>query len=222
MVLMSFNSTALYAGLLKVKCDPGTKVDILIFTSTGSVIKDSATDKNNDGEIEFGIPVQNTVKEVKVIKISDGRLISYRIKINAGGTTLVSLEPFSVPGFEALNISDKILACIDIAAFLSQGNPFTLNQVFTITNGAAPQTTAIAFKDVSAYPDSTLIQLLDSAFISNLANYTGNAKVLEVDNFLLPANQIPTLSEWGLIIFGIILLAVGVIFIFRRKRLMNV
>ena len=36
------------------------------------------------------------------------------------------------------------------------------------------------------------------------------------------ANAVPTLSQWGLIIFGIILLAVGVAFIIRRKRLMNV
>ena len=30
MVLMSFNSTALYAGLLKVKCDNGSRVTISV------------------------------------------------------------------------------------------------------------------------------------------------------------------------------------------------
>ena len=97
-----------------------------------------------------------------------------------------------------------------------------MNQLLNIVNGAAPQTTTITFKDASAYPDSVIVQALaDTNFIMNLPNFTGEVQVLVTDQFLPPSEPIPTLTEWGLIILGIILLAVGVVFIIRKKRLMN-
>ena len=134
---------------------------------------------------------------------------------------MVSLEPFEVPGFAPTDTTKTLIADINIAAFLAQGNPFVWNQLLYIVNGAAPQTTTITFKDASAYPDSVIVQALaDTNFIMNLPNFTGEVQVLVTDQFL-PPNTIPTLSEWGLIVLGIILLAVGVVFIIRKKRLMN-
>ena len=73
MVLMSFNSTALYAGLVKVKCDAGTKVTIVVhYNPPDTAITQAKTDANNDGEVEFGIGNQSAVRYVFVIKISDG------------------------------------------------------------------------------------------------------------------------------------------------------
>ncbi len=56
-----------------------------------------------------------------------------------------------------------------------------------------------------------------ASIISNDA--TQNITLLNCDE---EVHEIPTLSQWGLIIFGSILMIVGVIFIVRRRRMMNV
>ncbi|MCX6231288.1 MAG: IPTL-CTERM sorting domain-containing protein [Bacteroidetes bacterium] len=42
----------------------------------------------------------------------------------------------------------------------------------------------------------------------------------EIRGFLVHQPSIPTLSQWGLIIFGLMMLSVGMLYIYRRKRIM--
>ncbi len=44
--------------------------------------------------------------------------------------------------------STSLVADIDIAALLDQGNLFSAGEMLTVTGGMIPQTSAITFKDV--------------------------------------------------------------------------
>lgn len=204
------------AGLVRVHCDPGTSVGIAWTDDEKGIQGAGASDTNGDGVVEFGIPRQDHVKYgVSISKVSDGRVISYRLDLNVGGVTVASLEPFATPTFGAVATESALVAVIDIAGFLQEGNPFTVGQVLTVTNGAIPQTDKITFKDVTGVTFSPE-DLLNPSFLSGLPNFSGQAAVKPFDTYT--EHGVPTVSEWGLIVLTLLLLTAGTILVARRRR----
>jgi hypothetical protein len=203
-----------FAGLVRVTCDAGTTVHIA--WHEGDVQhSENAADANGDGIVEFAIPNQDEVEFVTIGKMSDGRFIIYHIDLNAGGVTLASLEPFETPSFGAVALESDLVAIIDMAGFLDEGNPFTVGQTLIVTDGTIPETTTITFKDLTdvsyEFPD-----LVDPVFLDNLPNFTGDAEVKPFDSF--ESHPIPTVSEWGLVVMTLLLLAAGTVVWGWRRR----
>lgn len=149
--------TLAFAGKLVVRdVPPNGTVNITVIYidgrpavhSTGQV---PAMGGNNT--VSFGIQDQDKVKEVEVkqrtFNLTD---ITYTIKINVGTATLASLEPFDIPTFVAINPNISLATSIDLPDFLVQGNPFTTGQVFTVTEGITPLSSAIFFTDTGNNP----------------------------------------------------------------------
>jgi hypothetical protein len=182
----TFSRTA-HAGFLKVtEAEPGSMATIEIFTDdvpstlTGIVTK--------EGTFTFGLgslAEEEKIKEVKVTKTPKGQHLPQTgsIIITPGKTTLASLEPFSFPGFTA-NVS--LVANMDIIAFLSHPDPFTLGEALNVTDGTIPQTASIMFTE-------------------NSSPFTGTVTVSSFDNFSVPepgSLALLGIGTLGLMVFG--------------------
>jgi len=155
-----------FAGELKVRdVLPGSTVNITIIFNDGTQMKDDGRDGDMNKEVIFGIPNQDKVKQVLVTKItSDRKEITYEVKIKVGEITLASLEPFDVPTFAAIDPDIPLFTSIDLTAFLAQANPFTTGQVFSVTQGFTPFSSAIFFTDAANNPFTGTVEVhpLDS------------------------------------------------------------
>ncbi len=185
-LLVGTLSRTAHAGFLKVTdAEPGTTATIQVFTDdvpstmTGIITK--------DGNFTFGLgslAEEEKIKEVRVTKTPKGQQFPQTggVTITPGKTTLASLEPFSFPGFAA---DVSLVASIDIIAFLSHANPFTLGQSLDVTNGTIPQTASIVFAE-------------------NSNPFTGTVTVSSFDGFSVPEPGSLTLlgiGTLGLIVF---------------------
>lgn len=183
-------------GLLRVSCDPGTSVTVVWIDDETGVHTDHATDVNGDGIVEFGIPRQDHIMVgVSIGKTSDGRTIVYTIDLNVGGVTLASLEPFDVPTFAAVNPDVDLIAVIDIAGFLAEGNPFSIGNILTVTGGSIPETDRITFKDGTGQAVDP-VDVLNPDFLDSLPEFSGSAEVMPFDTFC----ELPSAADemsWG-------------------------
>ena len=155
-----------FAGELKVQdVFPGSTVTITIVFNDGTEKKDDGRDSDMNKVVIFGITNQDKVKLVQVTKITpDRKEITYDVKIKVGEITLASLEPFDVPTFAAIDPDIPLFTSIDLPDFLVQGNPFTTGQVFTVTQGFTPFSSAIFFTDAGNNPFTGTVEVhpLDS------------------------------------------------------------
>jgi len=124
------------AGKLTVRDVPSlTTVTIKVTFNDGTTQNDSGTAAPGAGSVVFGIQNQENVKEVEVTQqTQDGRTIKFKVKINAGGVTLVSLEPFDIPTFVPVGSNTILTSTIDLPDF-NLGNSFTTGQTFSVVNG---------------------------------------------------------------------------------------
>lgn len=206
-------SSSASAGVVKVSCDPGSCVSLFVYRMTPpNDAQQSQCDTNNDGLVEFGVANQATVKDLFVCKNSDGRRIWYEAKLVAGGATLVSLEPLSLPTFRGCGAGEEPMAIVSLEAFLGQGNPFTVGQTLTATAGAVPQTSFITFKNASGLPADPDWSVIDP---SSFADYSGCLEVEPFDS-VVPPSTVPVLPGWGMGVLAGLLLCVGV-FVLRGR-----
>ena len=112
-------SPAVLGGVVKVSCDRGTRVFLRAEYTDGTFHREGQNDVNNDGIVEFAVPNQDNVKELGICKDTDGRRIWFFAKIVVGGATLVSLEPFKLPTFAAVDGGITLFARVDLEDFLN-------------------------------------------------------------------------------------------------------
>jgi hypothetical protein len=127
---------------------------------------------------------------------------------------------------------------IEFAAATSTGNGKieliidNVSDTFNIPPGLTGDLTAVAFQNfVNAIPfalairNNNIVKVLHNSFSDNSEGEFSISIVQNDATQQIILNEsvqdIPTLTEWGLIILGVILLGVGVVFIVRRKKLMN-
>ncbi|MBV9928727.1 MAG: PEP-CTERM sorting domain-containing protein [Acidobacteria bacterium] len=156
-----------FAGKLKVRDAPSnTKVKITVKYKTdprGTQSMEQMVFPPNT-EAVFAIDNQDDVEKVTVEqKTLNGADIKYDVKLNAGGVTLVSLEPFDVPTFAAADLSTSLFTTINIPDFLVQGNPFTTGQTFVVTNGVTDLSSALFFTDFANNPFSGTVSVYSYA-----------------------------------------------------------
>ncbi len=117
----------------------------------------------------------------------------YEVKLLPTGMTLASLEPFVIPTFAEHGV--PLVAVVDIAALLKQGDPFTTGETITVSDGATLATSSIIFKDGSTLgpaPDLT------DALIASLPSYSGSADVYGFDSIA----AVPEPATWAMLTFG--------------------
>lgn len=179
-VLAAASTTPARGGFLTIKTDKGSEVKIW-YDATGdgkSEVEVTATDKNDDGEVTFGLGSLEAEKKIGTVwvrKLADGVPVYGEIKLDAGGNSLGSLEPFDFPGFAA---PTPVLASIDVAALLAQGSPFAPGQAYNVTNGTVPQSSAVTFKDASSLPADPDF---GRGLVAALPDYTGPVGVFSLD-----------------------------------------
>ena len=195
-VLLLQLSVTAYAGLVKVdNMLPGSTASLEVKDKDGGILfKGDMVDVNRDGKVEFGLEKQAQIKDIVIWKInSDQQHVHYDGKVSS--LPLPSLEPFALPTFGALSPSIPLFATVDIEAFLAGGNPFSVGQTITITNGLTPLSSAFSFKDFSSVPFPSPGPF-DLSVIPTLPPFTGTARVSSFDSF----DPIPEPSTW--LLFG--------------------
>lgn len=206
-----------FAGLVKVSCDPGSRVSLFVRRMNGpSDPQQAQTDTNNDGIVEFAVANQNTVKNLFICKATDGRRIWYQVNIVVGGATLVSLEPFKLPTFAAVDGAQTLFTRVDAEDFLGEGNPFTVGQLTTAVGGSISETSTVTFRDGTGLPDEPDFSVLDP---DTLPDFSGDIEVMPLDCFTKAgASIVPTVSEWGLIFMGLLAFTAGTVMYGRWRR----
>ena len=148
---------------------------------------------------------QDVKSQLFICKKSDGRDVYLDLKLNVGGMTLASLEPFETPVFAASDPAVSLVAVFDIAAFLGEGDPFTTGESVVVMNGLVAQTT-IQILDatglISSDPLVAIARLADDAFLQSLPPYTGSATVARRDSFVPESGSIALFGIGTAALFG--------------------
>src|ERR1035437_52767 len=204
----------LYAGLLTIKnLNPGSFVTFSYRDPTpgdGQIRhKEPAPGGKAAVTVEYSLgSLENEKKigSVFVTKTPFGQTVldPYEMLIPSVGS-VGSLEPFDIPTFADELV--PLVAVVDIAALLTQGDPFTDGEAISVLNGMTLITSAITFKDGSSLgPDP----ILTDALFASLPAFTGSAVVYGFDD--VTATPEPTYTYLLLAVLGAGLVVV------RRRR----
>jgi hypothetical protein len=94
--------------------------------------------------------------------------------------------------------------------------PFQLEDFIVTTQHDSSGTDVIQVEPVPGLVKSIILPGSDSTIVIMINGGAGYGTYVP-NPILLPENQIPTLSQWGIIIFALLLLTVGMVFVQRKQ-----
>lgn len=181
-------SYPLHAGLVTVNnVDPGTNVTFSYTDpSTGKTVTKTVpglpANSKTAVTVELGLGSlanEKAIGSIFITKTAFGGIATapYEIMLNPSGKTLASLEPFDIPTLVDSGV--PLVAVVDIAALLAQGDPFTSGEAISVLNGMTLATSAIVFEDGSSLGPNPV---LTAANVGSLPTFTGSATVYGFDS----------------------------------------
>lgn len=136
---------------------------------------------------------------------TNGQVVSYFLP-NVPQNTKIEVAPPFPQGFVLTDISG-ITGTSVLSIYQRQNSVDTEKGRFYLSTGTGPQTNVNMTSGIPIDPNSSLVILQGSQVDITLSGYIPTI-----------AGNAPAVSEWGLLMLGLLIVTVGTIFVARRKE----